>query len=116
MFLPIHFQCRLLQNCCMWERVNLEYYSFYKKKHFSRCVSFLLQTNCSLHLTQKFDKLYYASRSSSILSRASAPGLLIATGNVGNHIHIDKDVGIYVSSNAGYNWHQVWKRETLEEN
>lgn len=63
-----------------------------------------------------FDRLYAGSRTLPILSRKSAPGLIIATGNTGPKLHIDMSVGIYISANAGYTWRQVGDLVRLDIN
>jgi hypothetical protein len=44
--------------------------------------------NCSLHLSQKFSQLYPDTRSISILSSKSAPGIIIATGVYGTSLKV----------------------------
>ncbi|XP_044750079.1 sortilin-related receptor-like [Coccinella septempunctata] len=63
--------------------------------------------NCSLHLSQKFSYLYPDTKTISILSSKSAPGLLIATGVIGNSLK--GHYGVYVSSDAGWTWRQTLK-------
>ncbi|XP_012935564.1 sortilin-related receptor [Aplysia californica] len=61
--------------------------------------------NCSLHLTQEFHRLYPTSQTSTILSKDSAPGLVIASGMLGTSLNADADV--FVSSDAGFKWRMV---------
>ncbi|RZC34546.1 sortilin-related receptor-like [Asbolus verrucosus] len=64
-----------------------------------------IQNNCSLHLSQKFSQLYPDTRTISILSSKSAPGILMATGVVGKSL---KDhYGVYISNDAGLTWKQT---------
>lgn len=44
-----------------------------------------VRNNCSLHLSQKFSQLNPDTRSISILSSKSAPGIIMATGVLGKH-------------------------------
>ncbi|KAL4229272.1 Sortilin-related receptor [Mactra antiquata] len=67
----------------------------------------LENNNCSLHLTQTFQHIAGLTRSVPILSKESAPGIIIATGNTGNRVHVDRMAGVYLSSDAGYTWHQA---------
>ncbi|XP_044254445.1 sortilin-related receptor-like isoform X1 [Tribolium madens] len=64
-----------------------------------------VQQNCSLHLSQKFSQLYPDTRSISILSSKSAPGLIIATGVLGKSLK--GHYGVYISSDAGQTWRQT---------
>ncbi|KAH3868410.1 hypothetical protein DPMN_031557, partial [Dreissena polymorpha] len=66
-----------------------------------------LNNNCSLHLTQLFDRLYAGSRTTPLVSSDSAPGIIIGSGNVGSKIHVDESVGIFLSTDAGFSWNQV---------
>lgn len=47
-----------------------------------------IHKNCSLHLSQKFTYLYPDTKTISILSSKSAPGLLVATGVIGNSLKV----------------------------
>lgn len=64
--------------------------------------------NCSLHLSQKFSQLYPESRSLSILSSKSAPGVILAMGVIGKNLKGHH--GVYISVDAGLTW-----RQTLRE-
>ncbi|XP_046432202.1 sortilin-related receptor-like isoform X1 [Neodiprion fabricii] len=63
--------------------------------------------DCSLHLSQKFSQLYPATRSVSIMSSKSAPGIIIATGVIGKSLK--GHPGVFVSRDAGLTWKQVLK-------
>ena len=68
--------------------------------------------HCSLHLVQEFDRVSSTIRARPIVSRKSAPGLILATGNMGNKIHVDETAGIYMSTDAGWSWRHVsWKEK-----
>ncbi|KAK9872160.1 hypothetical protein WA026_016214 [Henosepilachna vigintioctopunctata] len=66
-----------------------------------------IHQNCSLHLSQKFSYLYPDTKTISILSSKSAPGMLVATGIIGNSLK--GHYGVYVSSDAGWTWRQALK-------
>ncbi|XP_012284613.1 sortilin-related receptor [Orussus abietinus] len=63
--------------------------------------------DCSLHLTQKFSQLYPVTRSVSIMSSKSAPGIIMATGVIGRSLK--GHPALYVSRDAGLTWKQVLK-------
>lgn len=44
--------------------------------------------NCSLHLSQRFNQLYPDTKSITILSSKSAPGIIIATGVIGKSLKV----------------------------
>lgn len=67
--------------------------------------SALKDSKCSLHLTQEFSRLYPRTRTSAIMSRRSAPGIVIGMGVTGNSLKLDPDM--FISSDAGYTWHEV---------
>ncbi|XP_076438284.1 sortilin-related receptor-like [Babylonia areolata] len=60
---------------------------------------------CSLHLSQEFSRLYPGSQVQPILSRPSAPGIILASGTVGGSLKNQQD--LFVSRDAGYTWYQV---------
>ena len=62
---------------------------------------------CSLHLGQEFNRVNANTRPRPILSKKSAPGLIIATGNTGDRVHLDETAGIYLSADAGWSWSHV---------
>ncbi|WAR05449.1 SORL-like protein [Mya arenaria] len=64
-------------------------------------------SNCSLHLSQKYDRLYAGSRTSPILSVSSAPAIVLGSGNVGQKKYMDDTLGLYVSADAGITWNQA---------
>uniref|UniRef100_A0A1Y1LMI9 Sortilin-related receptor n=1 Tax=Photinus pyralis TaxID=7054 RepID=A0A1Y1LMI9_PHOPY len=70
-------------------------------------ISCSLANNCSLHLSQRFSQLYPETRSISILSSGSAPGVIIATGVIGKSLK--GHFGVYISTDAGFTWRQVLK-------
>ena len=63
------------------------------------------QHGCSLHLSQQLSKKFPTTRSIPILSSKSAPGIVMATGNMGMRLHHRSDV--FISADAGLSWHQV---------
>ncbi|XP_034183961.1 sortilin-related receptor [Osmia lignaria lignaria] len=63
--------------------------------------------NCSLHLSQRFSQLYPVTRSVSIMSSKSAPGIIMATGVIGPNLK--GHPALYVSRDAGLTWTQVLK-------
>lgn len=63
------------------------------------------ETNCSLHLSQKFSQLYPDTRTPSIMSSKSAPGIILATGVVGKSLK--GHYGVYISTDAGITWRLV---------
>ena len=63
--------------------------------------------HCSLHLVQEFDRATSTVRARPIMSKKSAPWLILATGNLGNKIHVDETAGIYISTDAGWSWRHV---------
>uniref|UniRef100_UPI00358EC55C sortilin-related receptor isoform X3 n=1 Tax=Myxine glutinosa TaxID=7769 RepID=UPI00358EC55C len=64
--------------------------------------------NCSLHITQKYGRLESVGRRlSPVLTKASAPGLIVASGSVGEFL--SNKPNVYISTNAGVKW-----RETLQ--
>lgn len=75
------------------------------KRHKNKKMYKVMFQNCSLHLTQEFSRLYPGSRASNIMSKSSAPGLVIGMGVTGTNLKHDPDM--FLSSNAGYTWRQV---------
>lgn len=66
-----------------------------------------IENSCSLHLCQKFSQLYPVTRSASIMSSKSAPGVLMATGVMGKSL---KGIpGVYLSRDAGLTWKRILK-------
>ncbi|CAB3366798.1 Hypothetical predicted protein [Cloeon dipterum] len=66
---------------------------------FNNCNS---SADCSLHLSQRFGQLYPSIRSIPILSSASAPGLIMATGAVGRSLK--SHASVFMSHDAGLTW------------
>ncbi|QQP39676.1 Sortilinrelated receptor_ L(DLR class) A repeatscontaininglike [Caligus rogercresseyi] len=62
--------------------------------------------NCSLHLSQYLSNKYPSARSIPILSRASSVGLILGSGNIGNHLGVGKS-NVYLSADAGLSWQQT---------
>ena len=66
----------------------------------------LLQSkNCSLHLLQRFSHLSSNAYRQYILSRESAPGIIMASGVVGSNL--TGETSLFVSNDAGVTWNQV---------
>ncbi|XP_023026610.2 sortilin-related receptor [Leptinotarsa decemlineata] len=65
----------------------------------------VLSRNCSLHLSQKFNQIFPDTRTISILSSKSAPGIIMATGVLGKSLK--GHYGVYISLDAGLTWHQT---------
>ncbi|XP_073946301.1 sortilin-related receptor-like isoform X2 [Choristoneura fumiferana] len=66
-----------------------------------------IENSCSLHLCQKFSQLYPVTRSASIMSSKSAPGIIMATGVMGKSL---KGIpGVYLSRDAGLTWKRILK-------
>ncbi|XP_066518769.1 sortilin-related receptor isoform X1 [Hoplias malabaricus] len=65
-----------------------------------------LSKGCSLHLAQRWSQLLNIQlRRMPILSKESAPGLIMATGSVGKNLANKPNV--YVSSSAGVRWREA---------
>uniref|UniRef100_A0A671SM71 VPS10 domain-containing receptor SorCS3-like n=1 Tax=Sinocyclocheilus anshuiensis TaxID=1608454 RepID=A0A671SM71_9TELE len=60
---------------------------------------------CSLHLQLQMSENPYLS--GSISTKSSAPGVIVATGNIGSELSYS-NVAMFISSDAGNNWRQVW--------
>lgn len=63
--------------------------------------------DCGLHLSQKFSNLYPVTRSVTIMSSKSAPGIIMASGVVGKTLK--GHPGVYISRDAGLTWKQILK-------
>lgn len=63
--------------------------------------------DCSLHLSQKFSQLYPVTRSVTIMSSKSAPGVIMASGVIGKSLK--GHPGVYISRDAGLTWVQILK-------
>uniref|UniRef100_A0A3Q1ID25 Sortilin-related receptor n=1 Tax=Anabas testudineus TaxID=64144 RepID=A0A3Q1ID25_ANATE len=65
-----------------------------------------LNKGCSLHLAQRWSQLFNIQlRRMTILSKDSAPGVIMATGSVGRNLANKPNV--YVSSSAGARWREA---------
>ncbi|XP_039986583.1 sortilin-related receptor isoform X1 [Xiphias gladius] len=65
-----------------------------------------LSKGCSLHLAQRWSQLFNIQlRRMPILSKDSAPGVIMATGSVGRNLASKPNV--YVSSSAGARWREA---------
>ncbi|XP_059389149.1 sortilin-related receptor-like isoform X1 [Carassius carassius] len=65
-----------------------------------------LDSGCSLHLAQRWSQLLNIQlRRIPILSKESAPGLIMATGSVGKNLANKPNV--YISSSAGVRWREA---------
>uniref|UniRef100_A0A8C9EZB7 Sortilin-related receptor n=1 Tax=Pavo cristatus TaxID=9049 RepID=A0A8C9EZB7_PAVCR len=65
-----------------------------------------LSQGCSLHLAQRLSQLLnFQLRRMPILSKESAPGLIIATGSIGKSMA--KKTNVYISSSAGARWREA---------
>lgn len=84
-----------------WSLINPPAYDINGNKT-KNCTSHSRENCSSLHLTQEFSRLYPGARNVPILSRESAPGIIMATGIIGQNLKDRPDV--YVSSSAGYQW------------
>uniref|UniRef100_H2YHN0 VPS10 domain-containing protein n=1 Tax=Ciona savignyi TaxID=51511 RepID=H2YHN0_CIOSA len=83
-----------------WEHVAPPDYDAFGHK-----INCSIRDGCSLHLTQKFHHAYPSTRSNPIFTLPSAPGFIIAQGNVGKNIVTDP--ALYFSSSAGKQWNQI---------
>ncbi|XP_048104453.1 VPS10 domain-containing receptor SorCS3 isoform X1 [Alosa alosa] len=63
---------------------------------------------CSLHLQLQMSENPYLS--GSIISKNSAPGVIVATGNIGSELSYN-NVGMFISSDAGNSWRQIFEEE-----
>uniref|UniRef100_A0A8C8B5L8 VPS10 domain-containing receptor SorCS3 n=1 Tax=Otus sunia TaxID=257818 RepID=A0A8C8B5L8_9STRI len=63
---------------------------------------------CSLHLHLQLSENPYTS--GSISSKETAPGLLVATGNIGSELSYT-DVGVFISPDGGNSWRQIFEEE-----
>ncbi|XP_022107466.1 sortilin-related receptor-like [Acanthaster planci] len=62
---------------------------------------------CSLHVTQRVSQLYPGTRFNPILSKQSAPGMIIAMGKLGSSLGADADFNVYRSGSAGATWYEM---------
>ncbi|KAL2102436.1 hypothetical protein ACEWY4_001604 [Coilia grayii] len=63
---------------------------------------------CSLHLQLQMSENPYLS--GSIITKSSAPGVIVATGNIGSELSYN-NVGMFISSDAGNSWRQIFEEE-----
>ena len=61
--------------------------------------------DCSLHIAQQLSRKYPATRSIPIMTSDMAPGLVLASGNMGRSLGYKTSV--FLSADAGLSWHQV---------
>ncbi|XP_070808754.1 LOW QUALITY PROTEIN: sortilin-related receptor [Pituophis catenifer annectens] len=84
-----------------WEFLQPPEYTHYGEK-----INCELSLGCSLHLAQRLSQLLnFQLRRMPILSKESAPGLIIATGSVGKNMA--SKMNVYISSSAGVRWQEV---------
>jgi len=62
-------------------------------------------SNCSLHIAQQMSRKFPATRTIPILTTQAAPGVVLATGNMGKSLKTKTNV--FLSADAGLSWHQV---------
>uniref|UniRef100_A0AAV2LL28 VPS10 domain-containing protein n=1 Tax=Knipowitschia caucasica TaxID=637954 RepID=A0AAV2LL28_KNICA len=79
---------------------------FSERKHLSKHPLHVLQEKpfCSLHLQLQMSENPYLS--GAITTKSSAPGIIVATGNIGPELSFN-NVGMFISSDAGNSWRQV---------
>ncbi|XP_069467857.1 VPS10 domain-containing receptor SorCS1-like isoform X3 [Ambystoma mexicanum] len=63
---------------------------------------------CSLHLHLKVSENPYTS--GNIASRDTAPGIIVASGNIGSELS-NSDISMFISSDAGNSWRQIFEEE-----
>ncbi|CAF93571.1 unnamed protein product, partial [Tetraodon nigroviridis] len=63
---------------------------------------------CSLHLQLQMSENPYLS--GSISTKSSAPGIIVATGNIGAELSYN-NVGMFISSDAGNSWRKIFEEE-----
>lgn len=64
--------------------------------------------NCSLHLHSYYSSTLRTIYAQSILTESNAPGLILATGNLGSTLSNDpKSASTYLSPDGGFTWKQV---------
>uniref|UniRef100_A0A7N6AV62 PKD domain-containing protein n=1 Tax=Anabas testudineus TaxID=64144 RepID=A0A7N6AV62_ANATE len=63
---------------------------------------------CSLHLQLQMSENPYLS--GTISTKSSAPGIIVATGNIGAELSYN-NVGMFISSDAGNSWRQIFEEE-----
>uniref|UniRef100_A0A5F9DAM4 Sortilin-related receptor n=1 Tax=Oryctolagus cuniculus TaxID=9986 RepID=A0A5F9DAM4_RABIT len=84
-----------------WEFLQAPAFTGYGEK-----INCELSEGCSLHLAQRLSQLLNLQlRRMPILSKESAPGLIIATGSVGKNLA--SKTNVYISSSAGARWREA---------
>nr|XP_020038653.1 sortilin-related receptor-like [Castor canadensis] len=84
-----------------WEFLQAPAFTGYGEK-----ITCELSQGCSLHLAQRLSQLLNLQlRRMPILSKESAPGLIVATGSVGKNLA--SKTNVYISSSAGARWREV---------
>uniref|UniRef100_A0A452SQB1 Sortilin-related receptor n=1 Tax=Ursus americanus TaxID=9643 RepID=A0A452SQB1_URSAM len=84
-----------------WEFLQAPAFTGYGEK-----INCELAQGCSLHLAQRLSQLLSLQlRRMPILSKESAPGLIIATGSVGKNLA--SKTNVYISSSAGARWREA---------
>ncbi|KAM6941368.1 VPS10 domain-containing receptor SorCS3 [Lycodopsis pacificus] len=63
---------------------------------------------CSLHLQLQMSENPYLS--GTISTKSSAPGIIVAKGNIGTELSYN-NVGMFISSDAGNSWRQIFEEE-----
>uniref|UniRef100_A0A3Q4HV86 Sortilin related VPS10 domain containing receptor 3 n=1 Tax=Neolamprologus brichardi TaxID=32507 RepID=A0A3Q4HV86_NEOBR len=63
---------------------------------------------CSLHLQLQMSENPYLS--GTISTKSSAPGIIVATGNIGAELSYN-NVGMFISSDAGNTWRPIFEEE-----
>ncbi|KAF3823676.1 hypothetical protein GH733_007144 [Mirounga leonina] len=92
-----------------WEFLQAPAFTGYGEK-----INCELAQGCSLHLAQRLSQLLNLQlRRMPILSKESAPGLIIATGSVGKNLA--SKTNVYISSSAGARWRETWKTFLFSE-
>ncbi|XP_004389058.1 sortilin-related receptor isoform X1 [Trichechus manatus latirostris] len=84
-----------------WEFLQAPAFTGYGEK-----INCELSQGCSLHLAQRLSQLLnFQLRRMPILSKESAPGLIIATGSVGKNLA--SKTNVYISSSGGARWREA---------
>uniref|UniRef100_A0A8C5R5H3 Sortilin related VPS10 domain containing receptor 1 n=1 Tax=Leptobrachium leishanense TaxID=445787 RepID=A0A8C5R5H3_9ANUR len=63
---------------------------------------------CSLHLHLKVSENPYTT--GNIASRDTAPGIIVASGNIGSELS-ESELSMFISSDAGNTWRQIFEEE-----
>ncbi|XP_037803738.1 sortilin-related receptor-like isoform X3 [Penaeus monodon] len=82
-----------------------------QKDAYGNTINCKRESNCSLHVSQELSHLYPSTHDLPVLSKKSAPGLIIATGTIG--ASLKGHPALYLSSDAGINWFEVLKGNYL---